>query len=94
MINKMSLMLLAAGGATEAVEGVANYGKNVATWGLEQIFWIVLLVGLAAAAFAFIKKNWVGALITMAAVAIVCYFIKNPTKLSELGETLGKIIGL
>lgn len=87
MLDRTCLLLLAA-------EGAANYGKNIATWGLEQIFWIVLFVGLAVAAFAFIKKNWVGALVTMAAVAVVCFFINNPTKLSDLGTTLGNIIGL
>lgn len=86
MLNQVNWMFLAAEGT--------NFGQNIAKWGLDQIFWIILLVGIAVIAFAFVKKNWVGAGVTLVAVALVCYFIKNPTKLSDLGTTLGKIIGL
>lgn len=86
MWNQANWMLLAAEGA--------NYGQNIAKWGLDQVFWLIILVGIAVIAFAFVKKNWVGAGITLVAVALVCFFIKNPTKLSDLGTTISKIIGL
>lgn len=91
MQYKANMMLLAA---AEAAKTTTNYGKNIADWGLDQIFWLILLIGIAVIAGSFIKKNWVGAGITLVAVAIVCYFIKNPTKLSDLGTTISKIIGL
>lgn len=86
MWNHAIWMLLAAEGA--------NYGQNIAKWGLEQVLWIIILVGIVVIGFAFVKKNWVGAGITLVAVALVCFFIKNPTKLTDLGTTISKIIGL
>lgn len=71
-----------------------TYGKNLATWGLEQIFWLVLIAGIAVAAGAFVKKSWAGGALSAIGTALVCYFIKNPTKLSEIGTKLAQIIGL
>ena len=70
-----------------------NYGENAAKWGLDQLFWLALIAVIGVAVFAFIKKSWVGGIVTMIGGAIVCYFIKNPTKLADLGNELAKIIG-
>lgn len=71
----------------------AAYGENIAKWGLDQVFWLVLIAGIAGTAIAFIAKKWVPGILTTVGTAIICVFIKNPTKLSDLGEKLANIIG-
>lgn len=71
-----------------------EWGKNIADTGLDNIFWLILLGGIAGAAvLGPIKKSWVAAGITLVATGIICYFIKNPTRISDIGETLANIIG-
>jgi hypothetical protein len=71
----------------------ADYGKNIANWGFDQLFWVILLAGIAGAAAAAIKKSWVGAALTSVGTALICYFIKNPERLSDIGNTLAQTIG-
>jgi len=72
----------------------ANYGENFGKWGLEQCFWVVLFLGLAAAGALIVKKNFVNAGVTVVVVAIVCFLLKNPTKVSALGTAIANILGL
>ena len=71
----------------------ASYGENAAKWGLDQVFWVALLAGIVGAAIAIVKKSWVGAVLSAVGVGLICYFIKNPTKLVDIGDTLAKIVG-
>ena len=71
----------------------ADFGKNAATWGLDQFFWLALAAGLIGAAVLAVKKNVVGAGMTAVVTAIVSYFIKNPQKLADLGAMLAEKIG-
>lgn len=68
-----------------------NYGQNGANWVLDQIFWVALVVFIIGAAVMAAKKQTIGVVTTILVGAVVCYFIKNPTTLSDIGE---KIMGV
>jgi|GEM_PF-3718402 len=72
----------------------AEYAKNIANWGLDQIFWLSLLCGLFVIMGFVIKKKVMEAVGTAVGVAILCYFLKNPETLSNIGTKLIEIIGL
>ena len=67
-----------------------NYGQNGANWVLDQIFWVALVAFIIGAAVMAAKKQTIGVVTTILVGAVVCYFIKNPTTLSDIGE---KIMG-
>ena len=67
-----------------------NYGQNGANWMLDQIFWVALVAFIVGAVVMAAKKNTIGVVTTIIVGAVVCYFIKNPTTLSDIGE---KIMG-
>lgn len=68
-----------------------NYGQNGANWVLDQIFWVALVAFIIGAAVMAAKKQTIGVVTTILVGAVVCYFIKNPTTLSDNGE---KIMGV
>ena len=74
----ISTLALLISNSMVAFASSGNYGQNGANWMLDQIFWVALV--------AFI----VGVVTTIIVGAVVCYFIKNPTTLSDIGE---KIMG-
>lgn len=71
-----------------------NYGEKAAKWGLEQAFWVCLLVGGIGLVVSIVKKAWVGAGASLLITAIVCYFLKNPTKISDIGSGLAEMLGI
>lgn len=71
-----------------------NFGENIANWALDQLFWIVLLLGIFFAAMAGIKRAWVACVSIGVGTAIILFFIKNPTSLETLGNKLAEIVGL
>ena len=68
----------------------ASNGQNGANWMLDQIFWVALVAFIVGAVVMAAKKNTIGVVTTIIVGAVVCYFIKNPTTLSDIGE---KIMG-
>lgn len=68
-----------------------NYGQNGANWVLDQIFWVALVAFIIGATVMAAKKQTIGVVTTILVGAVVCYFIKNPTTLSDIGE---KIMGV
>lgn len=75
-----------------AAYATTDYAKNASTWLADQLFWIGvggLCIALAVLA---IKRNFVGAVITVLGGGIILYFIKNPEKISSIGETVAKVI--
>ena len=68
-----------------------TYGQNGANWVLDQIFWVALVAFIIGAAVMAAKKQTIGVVTTILVGAVVCYFIKNPTTLSDIGE---KIMGV
>lgn len=78
---------------TNGIMVSANYGQNAANWALDQAFWVILAVVIVVAAAAAMKKNNIGAIVTLVVGAIVLFFVKNPTKISEIGDSImGKIL--
>ena len=67
-----------------------NYGQNGANWVLDQIFWAALAIFVIVALVMAAKRNMIGVLTTFIVGSIICYFIKYPTTLSDIGE---KIMG-
>ncbi len=55
---------------------------------LDQIFWVALVAFIVGAVVMAAKKNTIGVVTTILVGAVVCYFIKNPTTLSDIGERL------
>lgn len=69
-----------------------NLGENVAKWGLNQLFWVgVLIIGIALVS-CLVKRAWVQAIIIFVIGAIVLFIIKNPELISKLGEGIGNQI--
>ena len=83
----ISTLALLISNSMVAFASSGNYGQNGANWMLDQIFWVALVVGAVVMAA---KKNTIGVVTTIIVGAVVCYFIKNPTTLSDIGE---KIMG-
>ena len=77
----ISTLALLISNSMVAFASSGNYGQNGANWMLDQIFWAVVMAA---------KKNTIGVVTTIIVGAVVCYFIKNPTTLSDIGE---KIMG-
>lgn len=72
----------------------ASYGQNASKWVLDQLFWVLLVGVIIAVAAMAVKRNFVGALTTSLVGAVVVYFVKNPTKLEEIGTSIMKTVGL
>lgn len=69
-----------------------NYGQNGANWALDQIFWVAIVAFIVGAAVMAAKKNTIGVVTTLLVGAIVCFFIKNPTTLSDIGEKIMSVV--
>jgi hypothetical protein len=69
-----------------------DYAKNAGTWLSNQIFWIGLIFAILALVGCIMKRNYTGAVITVLGSGIILYFIKNPEKISTIGEGISKII--
>ena len=69
-----------------------NLGESVAKWGLDQIFWVgVLIIGVALIG-CLMKKAWVQAIIIFVIGAVVLFIIKNPELITKLGQGIGNQI--
>lgn len=69
-----------------------NYGKTAGEWILANLFWVGL-VALAIALFkCLIARAWVPAVITGVAGSIILYFMKDPEKLSDIGEKIATTV--
>ena len=79
-------MFYANGLVVHAASG--NYGQNAALWFLDQIFWIVLAAVVVIAAICILKKNTVGAIVTVIVGVVVLVLIKNPMILTGVGENI------
>lgn len=69
-----------------------NYGQNGANWVLDQIFWVALVAFIIGAVVMAAKKQTIGVVTTILVGAVVCYFIKNPTTLSDIGEKIMDVV--
>lgn len=70
-----------------------NYAENFAT-GIffDNLKWIAIIAIVAVCFFNGIKRNYTSVLITLVIGGIVLFFIANPTKLQDIGNTIGGII--
>lgn len=69
-----------------------NYGQNGANWVLDQIFWAALAIFVIVALVMAAKRNMIGVLTTFIVGSIICYFIKHPTTLSDIGEKIMSVV--
>lgn len=86
----ISTLALLISNSMVAFASSGNYDQNGANWMLDQIFWVALVAFIVGAVVMAAKKNTIGVVTTIIVGAVVCYFIKNPTTLSDIGE---KIMG-
>lgn len=70
-----------------------NYGENAGKWVLEQLFWAAVVVVAIALIGCLLKRAFAAGGIVVVVGGLVCYFIKNPTKINSIGGSLGKVIG-
>ena len=82
----ISTLALLISNSMVAFASSGNYGQNGANWMLDQIFWVALVAFIVGAVVMAAKKNTIGVVTTIIVGAVVCYFIKNPTTLSDIGE--------
>ena len=69
-----------------------NYGQNGANWVLDKIFWAALAIFVIVALVMAAKRNMIGVLTTFIVGSIICYFIKYPTTLSDIGEKIMSVV--
>ena len=84
----ISTLALLISNSMVAFASSGNYGQNGANWMLDQIFWVALVAFIVGAVVMAAKKNTIGVVTTIIVGAVVCYFIKNPTTLSDIGEKI------
>lgn len=70
-----------------------NYGENAGKWVLDQLFWVAIVFVVIALIGCLSKRAYAGGVITVVVGGLVCYFIKNPTKISAIGNSLGSVFG-
>ena len=68
----------------------SNYAENFATsMFLENLKWIVILGIIVGCFLGVIKRNYTGILITLIGGGIILFFVSNPTKIVDIGTTIG-----
>lgn len=90
IIMGISTALLASNSMVVFASG--NYGQNGANWVLDQIFWAALAIFVIVALVMAAKRNMIGVLTTFIVGSIICYFIKYPTTLSDIGEKIMSVV--
>ncbi|SFS08043.1 TcpD family membrane protein [Anaeromicropila populeti] len=78
--------------AVVAATTATNYGKNAGEWATEQLFWVGIIAVVIVLVGCLLKRSYVGSIITVVAGGIILYFIRNPEKISDIGESLWKIV--
>lgn len=70
------------------------YAEKGATWLLDQLFWVAIVVVVIIFIKNLMARNTVSSIVTVIVGAIVCFFIKNPTTFTTIGDVVAKAIGL
>lgn len=72
--------------------GDANYAERGGKWMLDQLFWVAIVVVI----FIFIKnliaRNTVASVTTFIVGGLICFFIKSPETIGEIGNTIASVI--
>lgn len=70
----------------------ANYAERGGKWLLDQLFWVAII----AVVFIFIKnliaRNTVASVTTFIVGGLICFFIKSPETIGEIGNTIASVI--
>jgi len=85
---------LSSAATVQTVLATNTYAKNGATWVLDGIFWLAIVLGIFGAAMAGIKRNFAVMLGIVVVTAIVCVLCGAPEILKTLGEEIKNILGL
>lgn len=88
----ISTLALLISNSMVAFASSGNYGQNGANWVLDQIFWAALAIFVIVALVMAAKRNMIGVLTTFIVGSIICYFIKYPTTLSDIGEKIMSVV--
>ncbi len=83
------LLSLCWGNMVFATDYVHNFATGVA---FENLKWVAILGTLGLMALNAIKRNYTGVLITLVVGGIVIFFTANPTKIEDIGNTIGGVI--
>lgn len=71
-----------------------EYAEKGATWVLDGLFWVILVLGISGTVMNGLKRNLTGALICLICTAIGCVFCGNPLVFKTVGASLLGILGL
>jgi len=69
-----------------------NYAEKAGKWILENLAWVFLVAGIAGAGFAALKRNVTGAIISLAAGALLFVVCFNPEVIKTIGESIKTIL--
>ena len=70
----------------------ANYAERGGKWLLDQLFWVDIIAVIIIFIKNLIARNTVASITTFIVGGLVCYFIKNPETIGEMGNTVASII--
>lgn len=70
----------------------SNAGQNFSSWGLEQIWYVALLIMAVVILKFVIKKAWVPLAVFVVIGGIVLVLIKTPDKILSIGTSIFNII--
>ena len=71
----------------------SNNAENFATgMVLENLKWVVIVGILVSCGLCVFKRNYTGILITVVVGGISLFFIMNPTKIVDIGTTIGGVV--
>jgi hypothetical protein len=72
-----------------------NYVQGLANIVFQNLAWVILIVGLCGAAYAAVKRNFTGALITFCVTAVLFVILLNPSGvLTSVGNVIRGALGL
>lgn len=75
-----------------SVACATNYGQNAANVIFDNLFWVALIVIAFVVIRLFMSSNTVGMIITIIVGGVICFLLKNPTVIGDVGNNIGNVI--
>lgn len=63
-----------------------NVGENIGKWFMQQAYWVIAIITVIAVGGCFMKRNWVGVVVSVLAGAALMALVGNIDKLKSIGE--------
>lgn len=69
-----------------------NFGQNIGSWFLDQLFWVAIIIIIVALVVCLSKRAWIGAIGVGIGGSIVLAIIAAPDTLKTIGQNLWNIV--